>query len=183
MYRQTWSCKLISHKAIGKWLYSPLFPSSLLLLVPTGTPENLSVIEITDRSAALMWDPPPPQSQNGIILGYVIFYAAADRPTDPRLTVSRTPFLTIGNDLQDSETFENSSGTPDCTLLEVAGTKGKINNLRPLTSYSVSVAAKTAVGIGPSSTALRVQTLKSGTCSQQLSVWIDPICDHHPESD
>jgi len=148
-------------------VFPPLFPSSLLPLVPTGTPENLSVIEITDRSAALMWDPPPPQSQNGIILGYVIFYAAADRPTDPRLTVSRTPFL---NDLQDSETFENSSGTPDCTLLEVAGTKGKINNLRPLTSYSVSVAAKTVVGIGPSSTALRVQTLKSGTCSQQLSV-------------
>lgn len=47
----------------------------------------------------------------------------------------------------------------------VLGTAGEINGLRPTTSYSISVAAKTVSGVGAISTALRVQTLKSGTCS------------------
>ena len=128
------------------------------------------MIEITETSASLTWDPPPPQSQNGIVLGYAIFYAATDKPTDPRMTVSKTPFLTVDTELQDSAMFTSGSGTPDYLLSEVASTKAKINNLRPLTSYAISVAARTVAGIGPSSTTLRVQTLESGTCSQQLSL-------------
>ena len=123
---------------------------------------------ITEKSVHLTWDPPLPQDWNGNITGYVIFYAAIDKP---RSTASYKT-----NVLQDSLADENGSGLSEIKFLSgavietsiktttVLGMAGEIDGLRPLTSYSFSVAAKTVSGIGAISTALRVQTLKSGTC-------------------
>ena len=40
--------------------------------VPTASPRNFVTANISSRSAVLMWDPPPPEHQNGNITQYII---------------------------------------------------------------------------------------------------------------
>ena len=44
----------------------------LLYPGPSGTPENLHVEIQSSTSVTVTWDPPPTESQNGIITGYFI---------------------------------------------------------------------------------------------------------------
>jgi len=79
-----------------------------------------------------MWEPPPPENQNGNITHYVInaSVVAVDSP----------------------EIFQRLS---DSTTLTV-------NDLIPFTTYLLIVAASTSVGIGPFTPILTVQTPEDG---------------------
>ena len=41
-------------------------------LVPSGYPENFTGIPTSSRSAIIAWNPPLPDGQNGVIIGYKI---------------------------------------------------------------------------------------------------------------
>ena len=45
---------------------------SLSLVVPSASPTVISVVDITSNTAAMMWEPPLPEYQNGAIIGYLI---------------------------------------------------------------------------------------------------------------
>ena len=47
--------------------------------VPNGYPQNFMGTADTSRSAVLVWNPPPAEEQNGIIVNYVINVTEADR--------------------------------------------------------------------------------------------------------
>ena len=40
--------------------------------VPSDSPHNVTVVEITSHSVSLMWLPPAREHQNGIIIGYIV---------------------------------------------------------------------------------------------------------------
>ena len=44
----------------------------IFLAVPEGTPSNFKANDITSTAATLSWDPPPFDSQNGVIIQYII---------------------------------------------------------------------------------------------------------------
>ena len=44
----------------------------LLYLVPDGPPGNITITMVTPYSAALQWNPPTPDKQNGVIVSYTI---------------------------------------------------------------------------------------------------------------
>ena len=46
--------------------------------VPSGPPENVQVATISSTSIKLLWDPPIPQDQNGIIQAYNITLTEAE---------------------------------------------------------------------------------------------------------
>ena len=46
--------------------------------VPNGYPQNFMGTADTSRSAVLVWNPPPAEEQNGIIVNYVINVTEAD---------------------------------------------------------------------------------------------------------
>lgn len=51
---------------------------SIIILVPTATPRNLSVAAVTPRSLNISWLPPPEEEQNGIITNYSIVVEEED---------------------------------------------------------------------------------------------------------
>lgn len=99
---------------------------------PEASPQEFASANISSRSAVLMWEPPPPENQNGNITHYVInaSVVAVDSP----------------------EMFQRFS---DSTTLTV-------NDLIPFTTYLLIVAASTSVGIGPFTPILTVQTPEDG---------------------
>ena len=49
-------------------IHAPIFPPT----APSDTPQNFAVTMTNSRSISLIWDPPPEEHRNGIIIGYVI---------------------------------------------------------------------------------------------------------------
>ncbi|XP_060146194.1 protein sidekick-2 isoform X3 [Globicephala melas] len=98
--------------------------------VPTAVPRNVAVHGATATQLDVTWDPPPPESQNGDIQGYKIYFWEAQR----RNLTERVKTL-----------FLAENGV-------------KLKNLTGYTAYMVSVAAFNAAGDGPRSTPARGQT-------------------------
>ncbi|XP_032473244.1 protein sidekick-2 isoform X3 [Phocoena sinus] len=102
--------------------------------VPTAVPRNVAVHGATATQLDVTWDPPPPESQNGDIQGYKIYFWEAQR----RNLTERVKTL-----------FLAENGV-------------KLKNLTGYTAYMVSVAAFNAAGDGPRSTPARGQTQQAG---------------------
>ena len=98
--------------------------------MPSGPPENLTGEAVNSEEILLKWDLPPPQHQNGIIIGYTVNITA----------------LETGATIQMSTPYQNMM----------------LYSLRPFTTYSCIVAARTSIGLGPFSTTINVQTLEDG---------------------
>ena len=83
-------------------------------VVPSTSPGNITVVEITSHSVSLMWLPPAREHQNGIIIGYIInvtveetgeMYQLYSNTTN--ITATLTPFTMYTMVV----TAENSVGT------------------------------------------------------------------------
>ena len=97
---------------------------------PSGFPRNFSASVVTTHSLFLVWNPPPPEDQNGVVIRY---------------RVNVTVLGTI-------EMYQLSSVNSSITVL----------SLRPYTTYIFTIAAETAVGVGPFSGAYTVMTATDG---------------------
>lgn len=112
-----------------------LFP-----IVPNDAPQNFTILVATPTSIFLRWDSPPPESRNGLILGFSI---------------------TLTNDDDESViTYMAQSNEYEVT----------IENLVPYTTYVCTILAFTAIGNGPSSQSVMVTTSESGKCFSKLKI-------------
>ena len=105
-------------------------------LAPTGAPENLLYVNVTTSSFTLTWNAPPPEQQNGDVIGYVVN-------------------VTLHNSRSDERSQLN---TVNVTARSFIATY-----LSQDTRYEASVAAMTRVGIGPSTAPILIKTMKLGT--------------------
>uniref|UniRef100_A0A8C4PUR6 Sidekick cell adhesion molecule 1 n=1 Tax=Equus asinus asinus TaxID=83772 RepID=A0A8C4PUR6_EQUAS len=90
---------------------------------PALAPQNVQVNPLTASQLEVTWDPPPPESQNGNIQGYKIYYWEADSRNE----------------------------TEKMKVLFLPETAVKLKNLTSHTKYLVSISAFNAAGDGPKS--------------------------------
>ncbi|XP_045020252.1 protein sidekick-1 isoform X1 [Bubalus bubalis] len=90
---------------------------------PAQAPLRVHVNPLTASQLEVTWEPPPPESQNGIIQGYKIYYWEADSQND----------------------------TEKMRVLFLPETTAKLKNLTSHTKYLVSISAFNAAGDGPRS--------------------------------
>ncbi|XP_027730561.1 protein sidekick-1 isoform X1 [Vombatus ursinus] len=90
---------------------------------PAMAPQNIQVNPLTASQLEVTWDPPPVESQNGVIQGYKIYYWEADSQNE----------------------------TENMKVLFLPETVVKLKNLTSHTKYLVSISAFNAAGDGPKS--------------------------------
>uniref|UniRef100_A0A8C0T4I6 Sidekick cell adhesion molecule 1 n=1 Tax=Canis lupus familiaris TaxID=9615 RepID=A0A8C0T4I6_CANLF len=90
---------------------------------PAMAPQNIQVTPLTASQLEVTWDPPPPESQNGNIQGYKVYYWEA----------------------------ESQNETEKMKVLFLPETMVKLKNLTSHTQYLVSISAFNAAGDGPQS--------------------------------
>ncbi|XP_066134154.1 neogenin isoform X4 [Saccopteryx bilineata] len=100
--------------------------------VPSATPQNLSLEVRNSKSIMIHWQPPPPATQNGQIVGYKVRYRKASRKSDVTETV-----------------------VPGTQLSQL------IDGLDRGTEYNFRVAALTVNGTGPATDWLSAETFES----------------------
>ena len=108
----------------------------IVIIVPSGAAESVNVTVLSSEEALVVWEAPAMEDWNGIIAGYAV-----------NVSLTRT-----GQSVQ--QLLSNSTGTGTESLL--------LTNLRPFTTYSCRVAARTSVGVGPYSIATNFITLEAG---------------------
>ncbi|XP_032728664.1 protein sidekick-1 [Lontra canadensis] len=97
---------------------------------PAMAPQNIQVTPLTASQLEVSWDPPPPESQNGNIQGYKVYYWEADSQNE----------------------------TEKMKVLFLPETVLKLKNLTSHTQYLVSISAFNAAGDGPQSDPRRGRT-------------------------
>ncbi|XP_047694896.1 protein sidekick-1 isoform X2 [Prionailurus viverrinus] len=90
---------------------------------PAMAPQNVQVTPLTASQLEVTWEPPPPESQNGNIQGYKVYYWEADSQNE----------------------------TEKMKVLFLPETVLKLKNLTGHTPYRVSISAFNAAGDGPRS--------------------------------
>ena len=90
---------------------------------PTGTPTDLTTNVLSANIISVTWDDPLPIEQNGIIISYTLTYKGVERDTEYReiILFSNEPYFT----------------------------NYILTNLDEHTTYDITVAASTSIGIGP----------------------------------
>ena len=106
------------------------------ITAPTGPPVDVTAYNTSSTSIKVSWNEVPVDQQNGVILGYHIFYKA----------------LPSGEEL--NETVSNTTLTVNLT------------GLQEFVQYNISVAALTSHGTGPQSAALFVFTAEDSKYSR-----------------
>lgn len=105
---------------------------------PSGVPEDFLPMSVTDRSISLAWGPPHACQQNGNITGYTIY-----------LSENYQPCYLNGLSKRNH-------------VVNVSDREVTVESLNADTTYTLSVAARNRVGIGPCSLPLNITTMKSG---------------------
>ncbi|XP_060029207.1 protein sidekick-1 [Erinaceus europaeus] len=100
---------------------------------PTRAPQKVQVSPLTASQLEVTWEPPPPESQNGNIQGYKIYYWEADSQNE----------------------------TEKMKVLFLPETAAKLKGLSSHTQYLASVSAFNAAGDGPRSTPRASRTLQA----------------------
>ncbi|XDC67877.1 hypothetical protein R6Z07M_019059 [Ovis aries] len=90
---------------------------------PAQAPQRVQVNPLTASQLEVTWEPPPPESQNGNIQGYKIYYWEAD----------------------------SQNATEKMRVLFLPETTARLKNLTSHTEYLVSISAFNAAGDGPRS--------------------------------
>lgn len=93
---------------------------------------DLRYENLTPTSFTLLWQPPPPDDQNGNIINYMVNFTELH--------------------------------AHNFTLILTNTTSLEAEMLVPFTTYACSVAAATAIGFGPYSQHLVIQTAEDGNC-------------------
>uniref|UniRef100_A0A8C0L9X6 Sidekick cell adhesion molecule 1 n=1 Tax=Canis lupus dingo TaxID=286419 RepID=A0A8C0L9X6_CANLU len=101
---------------------------------PAMAPQNIQVTPLTASQLEVTWDPPPPESQNGNIQGYKVYYWEA----------------------------ESQNETEKMKVLFLPETMVKLKNLTSHTQYLVSISAFNAAGDGPQSDPRQGRTHQAG---------------------
>ena len=115
------------------------------ILVPSMSPQNISVSIVSSQSVQLSWEPPLIIEQNGILLQYHVI-------------VMETQILYLDNGTVISQMGMNFNRTYNVS----EGRTQLIDMLHPSYNYTVRIAAATVVGIGPFSDPITVMTLEDG---------------------
>ncbi|XP_026531599.1 protein sidekick-2 [Notechis scutatus] len=105
--------------------------------VPTAAPQTVVIQSITATQLDITWEPPPPETQNGDIQGYKIYFWEAQRQNETERV--KTLFL------------------PESGV--------KLKNLTGYTSYLISVLAFNAAGDGPRSIPIKGRTQQAAPSS------------------
>ncbi|PVD36565.1 hypothetical protein C0Q70_03550 [Pomacea canaliculata] len=135
---QEYSVRVVAHNQIGPGMSTAEVVARTFSTTPTATPENFT-LEVTSATRIVVrWQPPPPETQNGIIVGYKIrFRAQGDRGGDTVVT-------------------DGNRNTYVLTDLE----KGTI--------YRVRISAMTVNGSGPMTPWLQATTYSSDLDESQV---------------
>ncbi|TSK31292.1 Protein sidekick-1 [Bagarius yarrelli] len=100
---------------------------------PSVAPQNIQVNTVSSTQLEVQWEPPPVETQNGIIQGYKIHYWETD----------------------------NQNETEKVKILFLPETSVRLKNLTSYTYYMVKLSAFNAAGDGPLSEPRRGRTLQS----------------------
>ncbi|XP_045680287.1 protein sidekick-1 isoform X1 [Phyllostomus hastatus] len=100
---------------------------------PAMAPQHVQVNPLTASQLEVTWDPPPPESQNGNVQGYKVYYWEADSPND----------------------------TEKMKVLFLPETAVRLKNLTSHTQYLLSISAFNAAGDGPRSDPWPGRTLQA----------------------
>ncbi|KAF6082866.1 sidekick cell adhesion molecule 1 [Phyllostomus discolor] len=100
---------------------------------PAMAPQRVQVNPLTASQLEVTWDPPPPESQNGNVQGYKVYYWEADSPND----------------------------TEKMKVLFLPETVVRLKNLTSHTQYLLSISAFNAAGDGPRSDPRPGRTLQA----------------------
>ncbi|XP_035870614.1 protein sidekick-1 isoform X1 [Phyllostomus discolor] len=100
---------------------------------PAMAPQRVQVNPLTASQLEVTWDPPPPESQNGNVQGYKVYYWEADSPND----------------------------TEKMKVLFLPETAVRLKNLTSHTQYLLSISAFNAAGDGPRSDPRPGRTLQA----------------------
>lgn len=122
-------------------------PSQVVQIVtdeekPSGVPQDVSLTSPTSTTINLTWKPPPVETQNGAIQGYVIEYKA-----------------------------ENSSDNFVYKKIQSDGKREEsvtLMDLRKYTAYIVVIQAYNTIGSGPKSDLMTVWTLEDGKYNRKI---------------
>lgn len=109
-------------------------------------PQNIRAEAKSKTELLIMWEPPPSEACNGILIGYHIGYLPIDDAQNPipsTAPLNRYIMKTININSQYGEDVV-------------------IDGLKPYTSYSIVVQAFNSKGLGPFSKPITVQTDEGG---------------------
>lgn len=118
----------------------PPYPPLPACAEPSAPPQEVKCSSPSSTSLLVSWRPPHSESQNGLLVGYIVRYAVAGGGAG----------LGVGAETMDEL---QAPATPSEITLQ---------RLEKWTPYRVSVAAATAVGPGPESDALTCRTDEDG---------------------
>ena len=121
---------------IDTYVYNSMIMCVPLFSVPSSPPGNAIVAVVSSTEILVTWTIVPPIDQNGVITRYEVLY-------------------------QPVQTFDGAiqTLTRDVPSTETSAT---LMGLQEFVSYTVSVRASTAVGVGPYSQETTVMTLEDG---------------------
>ena len=113
--------------------------------VPSAPPPDLRGHAVDSHTIKVLWDPLPPEKQNGVLLGYTVLYAAAD------------------SGLGITEANEVATPAQETSVM--------ISDLEKYMEYNVWVSAFTRQGNGPRSQVMVIQTDEDGMFSHHGASW------------
>ena len=114
-------------------------------IVPLAPPANMTVISIEATSVTLTWKPPPVDTLNGHLIGYIFKYRCHPGVTCP---TQFCPELYHRVPVMEHEITQK--------MLY------KFEDLTPFTNYTLQVAAETSAGYGPFSFTVAMETKQTG---------------------
>ena len=131
--------------------YNMLNDNSIFVIGPSSYPMDIKATATSATSITITWLPLSINDRNGDILSYMIRY------------------------LQQEGLIDTKS-----ILIDGSLTSFTLMNLRPYSSYSITIAATTSVGFGPESPVLTQTTFQAGkfrviAITSFLSIIIPPI--------
>ena len=152
--------------------------------VPTAPPQNVVVQSSTATQLDVMWDPPPPDAQNGDIQGYKVsiihsaYFKKANSTyvkfcvyffffffCDENCLKAASKSLLFCGQIYFWE-FQLQNETERLRTLFLPELGVKLKNLTGYTTYMISVAAFNAAGDGPRSLPTRGRTQQAGAKSR-----------------
>ncbi|KAL4236406.1 hypothetical protein ACF0H5_004791 [Mactra antiquata] len=129
----TYHIQLAASSSRGEGARSIMVQAKTPEFTPAAPPQAVSGRPLTDKSILVEWRPPPQDQQNGIIMGYRVFYLKSEDNIDDN----------------------------DADSVEVGDTEATLTNLDTWTEYKIWVLAYTAAGDSPQSLPIYVKTHES----------------------
>ncbi|CAM9401214.1 unnamed protein product [Lampetra planeri] len=113
--------------------------------VPSAPPRNVVVRAASSTQLEVAWDIPPLHTENGIILGYKVYF----KDTAPSVV-------------------RGDAGAERVRMLFLPETSARLKNLTGFTVFAVSVSAYNSAGEGPRSAAITAKTLPAPPSAPQF---------------